>query len=117
MHPTSAEQALLAWYVAIGADEAIESEPRDRLLAPPPKPAALRPAALAAPAVRVAPAAPATPPPDAAGAEGVAQARQAAQGASSLAELEAAVRAFTGCALKAMASRTVFADGNPAADL
>ena len=37
MSPSSAEQALLAWYVAIGADEAIEPMPHDRLAAPPPK--------------------------------------------------------------------------------
>jgi DNA polymerase len=114
MLPSSAASALLAWYVAIGADEAIEPEPRDRLVQPPPKPAPPRPAAAA---IRVAPATPALPPPDAAGAEGVAQARAAAAGATSLAELEAAVRAFTGCGLKATAARTVFADGNPAADL
>src|SRR5438874_968712 len=52
-----------------------------------------------------------------AGAAGVEQAREAAAAAATLPELEAAVRAFTGCALKATAARTVFADGNPAADL
>ena len=113
MQPSSAEHGLLAWYVAIGADEAIEAAPRDRLAQPPPKPPPPRPAA--APAVRTMQAAP--PPADAAGAEGVAQARAAAQGAATLAELEAAVRAFTGCGLKATAARTVFADGNPKADL
>jgi uracil-DNA glycosylase family 4 len=113
MLPSSAEHGLLAWYVAIGADEAIESEPRDRFAQPAPKPAAPRPAA---PAVRIAPIA-ARPPAGSAGAEGVAQAREAAQAAATLAELEAAVQAFTGCGLKATAARTVFADGNPAADL
>ena len=114
MLPSSAAPALLAWYVAIGADEAIEPEPRDRLVAPPPKQSAPRPAA---PAIRVAQAAPPPPPPDAAGAEGVARARAAAAAATTLAELEAAVRAFTGCSLKATAQRTVFADGNPQAPL
>ena len=32
-------------------------------------------------------------------------------------ELEAAVRSFTGCALKATATNTVFADGNPQAEI
>ena len=40
-----------------------------------------------------------------------------ANGASTLAELEAFVRAFEGCALKKTASKTVFADGNPASGL
>jgi uracil-DNA glycosylase family 4 len=112
MLPSSAEHGLLAWYVAIGADEAIEPEPRDRLVQPPPKPP---PPPVAAPAIRMNPvAAPAAEP---AGAAGVAQARAAAEAATTLAELEAAVRAFTGCGLKATAARTVFADGNPAADL
>jgi hypothetical protein len=38
MLSSPAEQALLAWYVAIGADEAIEPMPHDRLAEPPPKP-------------------------------------------------------------------------------
>jgi uracil-DNA glycosylase family 4 len=120
MLPPSAEQALLAWYVAIGADEAIEPAPRDRLAEPPPKPAlaptqpraAPRPAAASVQAQAVR-----TPAIEAVGAEGVALARAAAAAATTLAELEAAVRSFTGCALKSTASRTVFADGNPAAAL
>ena len=44
-----------------------------------------------------------------------ATARQLAQKASTLDELEAAVRAFDGCAIKKTASKTVFCDGNPAA--
>ena len=123
MLPSSAEQALLAWYVAIGADEAVEPEARDRLRPPPDRQGrsplrakgAEATAAVAAPAIRMAP--PAAKPADAAGAEAVAAARVAAAAAGSLAELEATVRAFTGCALKATAQRTVFADGNPAADL
>lgn len=62
------------------------------------------------------------PPPDPAGpgvplgaSEAGASARARAREAASLADLEAAVRAFDGCPLKATASSTVFADGNPQA--
>jgi uracil-DNA glycosylase family 4 len=44
-----------------------------------------------------------------------AAARALADRAATLAELEAAVRAFDGCAIKKTASKTVFADGNPQA--
>ena len=40
-----------------------------------------------------------------------------AAAATTLAELEAAVRGFDGCPLKMTASTTVFADGDPAADV
>ena len=46
-----------------------------------------------------------------------ASARSHAAAARTLAELEAALHGFEGCALKATASHTVFADGNPDADL
>ncbi|WP_412767147.1 uracil-DNA glycosylase [Tistrella arctica] len=46
-----------------------------------------------------------------------ASARSHAAAARTLAELEAALHGFEGCALKATASHTVFADGNPEADL
>ena len=41
-------------------------------------------------------------------------AREAARSAASLDELRAMLDKFDGCALKATASRLVFADGNPA---
>jgi len=44
-------------------------------------------------------------------------AREIANSCNSLAELEAAVRAFDGCALKKTATKTVFADGNPQAKI
>jgi len=97
---------LLRWYVAMGADEAIAERPIDRLApaaaarAQPPAPATLRPAIAAA-----------TPGSAATGA------RQLAAAATSLAELEAAVRAFDGCALKRTATNTVFADGASGAAL
>ena len=101
--------ALLGWYVAMGADEAIALEPRDRtapeaaeprrplVVSPAPQPAAPQPAPLVAPAAAAA------------------SARELAERAQTLAELEAAVRAFEGCTLKRPATNTVFADGNPAA--
>ncbi|HEX7970024.1 MAG TPA: uracil-DNA glycosylase [Stellaceae bacterium] len=104
---------LLRWYIAMGADEAIADAPVDRLApaqtqpkpaAPPPPlmPSAQR-AAAAAPPSREAP--------------GAAGAHRLAAGATTLAELEAAVRAFEGCALKRTATNTVFADGVPDAPL
>jgi uracil-DNA glycosylase family 4 len=96
---------LLRWYVAMGADEAIADQPIDRLAlpaaaaAPAPAPTMQRPATAAIPA------------PAAAGA------RQLAAAASNLAELETAIRAFDGCALKLTATNTVFADGASGAEL
>ncbi|HXZ03025.1 MAG TPA: uracil-DNA glycosylase [Stellaceae bacterium] len=95
--------ALLRWYVAMGADEAIDAEPVDRLAPPTPSlPAPPPPRAAAAAAVLA-------PPPDSAGA--------AAAAAADLAALEGAVRSFTGCALKRTATNTVFADGVAGAEL
>lgn len=45
----------------------------------------------------------------------MAAARELADKATTLAELEAAVRGFNGCAIKKTASKTVFCDGNPKA--
>lgn len=45
------------------------------------------------------------------------EAEEIARGCNSLAELEAAVRAFNGCALKQTAMNTVFSDGDPASPL
>jgi len=107
---------LLRWYVAMGADEAIGAEPVDRL-APPAAPStpAIAPAptptaalSRAAPAVATSPEAPAA---------ATAGARSLAAAAKTLAELEATVRDFTGCALKRTATNTVFADGVAGAEL
>lgn len=46
-----------------------------------------------------------------------ASAREIANACTTIAELEAAVRAFDGCSLKKTATKTVFADGNPAASV
>lgn len=104
--------SLLDWYIAMGADEAIDVEPHDGTAAPapaePPLPRAITPVATASPPQPT----PLVPPGAAA-----ASARELAERAQSLAELEATVRAFDGCALKHTATKTVFADGNPAASL
>lgn len=131
----------LRWHVDIGCDEAIGEEPLDwsaltaRPLvaraptaaptAAPAFPGTTRPAASRA-------ASPAARPPargfvgaDTApdpfqplgASEAGASARERAKEARSLEELEAALRAFDGCPLKATAMNTVFADGNPQADV
>jgi uracil-DNA glycosylase len=95
---------LLRWYVAMGADEAIGEVAPNRL----------------APAAPMRPLAPAPPPAPIAVATPVgfaAGARQLAAAAASLAELEAAVRAFEGCVLKRSATNTVFAEGVPTAEI
>ncbi|MBV8537709.1 MAG: uracil-DNA glycosylase [Alphaproteobacteria bacterium] len=99
----------------MGADEAIGETPVDRF--------AVRPATVAAPVAASAPAAEirrpqtAAPPPAAnvAMTAAVASARALAAAATTVAELEAAVAGFDGCALKATATRLAFADGNPKA--
>ncbi|KAA0682038.1 uracil-DNA glycosylase [Azospirillum brasilense] len=129
--------AALRWHVDIGCDEAIGDEPLDwALLAARPAvarapagasalpPAAARPAP--APASRSAfggPSgasmfgAPVTADLPLGASEAGASARARAAEARSLEELETALRAFDGCPLKATAMNTVFADGNPAADI
>ena len=113
-----AAAALLRWYVDQGLDEAIGEEAIDRFALPPPA-AAASVAPLAAPAATPSaptPIRPATPPPQRApipleSPQLVEDAREAARKATNVAELEAAVRAFEGCALKRTAKNTVFADG------
>jgi uracil-DNA glycosylase len=109
-------ESLLRWYVEQGIDEAIGEDAIDRFAAPAPQPTPL-------PVQQRTPAAP-TPirpaPPAAAPPRGpvpiespqlVEDARALAQRCNSVEELEAAVRAFEGCALKRTAKNTVFADG------
>jgi uracil-DNA glycosylase len=117
--------ALLDWYVAMGIDEAIGEIPHDSFAPPPPRPAAV--AAAPNPAPRPTPSL--TPPPLGAPAlvrppianpivpasNEIAGARKLAEAATTLAELEAAVSSFEGCALRKTATHTVFADGTPQA--
>ena len=95
---------LLGWYLAMGVDEAIGDAPQDRLAPSPPPRVEPKAIASALPAVSVAAASNST---------GAASARRLAEDATTLAELEAAVAAFDGCALRRTATHTVFADGTP----
>jgi len=107
--------ALLRWYVDQGLDETIGEEAIDRLA-----PVPLAAVAAAAPPARAptplrAPVAPPRAPVPLESPQLVEDARALAERCTSLAELEAAVRAFEGCALKRTAKNTVFADGTPGA--
>jgi len=117
MNPDRAElREILAFYVESGVDIALDEAPVDRLSAeerpaapPDARPAPRPPAAPPAPALMAAPA----PSPDSAAQSAAALARAA----QSLEALRAQMEAFEGCALKATASRLVFADGNANARL
>ncbi len=126
MNPSIASEdlaALLKWYVDQGIDETIGEEAIDRFAAPPPRPQvtslpvqAVETTALAPTPIRATSPAPATAtvlrgPVPIESPQLVEDARVLARRCSSVAELEAAVRAFEGCALKRTAKNTVFADG------
>ncbi|MBS0244989.1 MAG: uracil-DNA glycosylase [Proteobacteria bacterium] len=115
MSPDLSPRDLLAFYLDAGVDALVGEEPVDRFAAveaPPaaPRTAAQRPAPVA-PARPAAAAAPTVIAPD----EAAMAARAAAKSAATLDELRAILEGFDGCALKATATRTVFADGNPQA--
>jgi uracil-DNA glycosylase family 4 len=107
--------ALLRWYVDQGLDEAIDEEAVNRFSTP--QPAYTPPAAqpVRAPTPLRAPPTPPRGPVPLESPQLVEDARALAERCSSLAELEAAVRSFEGCALKRTAKNTVFADGTPGA--
>jgi uracil-DNA glycosylase family 4 len=119
--PAPSVSQLLAFYLEAGVDCALSEEPVDRLAEPDAPSAFKTPASSAvSPArpIRTAPSgfiAPTTelssPAPDAA----IASAREAARSAASLEILRDLLEKFDGCALKATATRLVFADGNPKA--
>ena len=110
--------ALLKWYVDQGLDETIGEEAIDHFAMPPP---AATPAAPPARASAPTPLRPTALPPQVRAPvplespQLVEDARALAERCNSLEELEAAVRAFEGCALKRTAKNTVFADGTPGA--
>lgn len=114
-----AAAALLRWYVDQGLDEAIGETAVDRFALPPPAGATASVAPATAPAAAPSaptPIRPAAPLPQRApipleSPQLVEDAREVARKATSVAELETAVRAFEGCALKRTAKNTVFADG------
>jgi DNA polymerase len=111
-------ESLLRWYVDQGIDETIGEEAIDRFAAPAPQPQTsplpVRQQAPPAPSP-IRPAAPApTPlrgPVPIESPQLVEDARALARRCDNVADLEAAVRAFEGCALKRTAKNTVFADG------
>jgi DNA polymerase len=113
--------ALLRWYRDMGVDLAVDPEPHDRLApairAPAPR-AAARTATSPVPREAGIPV-PSGKPIDAArGAQAMERtARECAAAAASLDALREALARFDGCGLKATATRLVFGDGNPAADV
>ena len=112
----TADLTTLRWLIDMGADEAIGESPVDRFAVPRAQ-ASAPPAEIRRAPPSPAPAAPAPPasPANVAMTAAVASARTLAAAASTVAELEAAVGGFDGCALKATATRLVFGDGNPKA--
>ncbi len=125
-----AARLLLEWQVAFGADEALSDEPVDRLtprqdtksIASPSKerPVAERPgeggaATFEAPSPRPSPRLRGEGDVDTGAAEQTARALAAA--ATNLEELKAAIQNFMGGTLREGATNTVFAGGNPDADL
>jgi DNA polymerase len=111
-------RTLLAWQVAVGADEAIGETPIDRTRVPEPPPrAAGRETVPERPPPRAEMPAPSAPTPPRVAIAGAADTRALAASCQTLEALEAAIRGFDGCALKATATNTVFADGNPQAPL
>ena len=130
MMPTqdNSPRALLDFYLEAGVDALVGEDPTDHFAqadAPPPEarpaspgagralPGGASPGATPPRVLRQSPAlAPNAPQaPD----EAALAARQAAASAETLDALREAMEKFDGCALKATASRLVFADGNPAA--
>lgn len=119
--------ALLQFYVALGLDEATEAAPIDRrrldapvFAAPALAPEAheIRASSRVSTPREPAPATPSRAAPRAFDPQqAVEAAEQASAACDDLAALEAAVRAFDGCALKATAMNTVFADGSPDAEV
>ena len=121
MMPDKRASDLLDFYREAGVDALLGEEPIDRFAAPATQPPARAPQAVSLPPDletkgRAAPPMASTlapPAPD----EAAMAAREAAKSAKSLDELHAILERFDGCALKATATRLVFADGNPQAKL
>ena len=113
--------ALLRWYADMGVDTAIGDHPVDRFAES--ALATSAPKQQSVPFSRAAPPEPATPPPAPRAATPapsllttapdavVLEAREQARSAQTLEELRAILDRFDGCALKATATRLVFADG------
>lgn len=106
-----AYRSLAAWWAEMG----LESDPLPRKQAAPSARAVPKPQKREAPRPATAAAAQAAGFGDSPASE--ADARKTAGAASTLDELKAAIEGFEGCALKRTARNTVFARGNPDADL
>jgi uracil-DNA glycosylase len=109
----------LRWYAEMGVDIAVDDAPHDRFAesragvsaqaeerSPPARPATIEVSrrAIAGPAAAVP-------------AEAIAAARHQAAAAQDLADLREKLSRFEGCGLKATATRLVFGDGYPSADI
>jgi uracil-DNA glycosylase len=109
--------ATLAWLVDAGADEALRDEAVNRFASQPPErasavipaPGSMREPVRTEPARRAAEVRTQAPASD----DAIGTATDIAARCRTLPELKAALEAFDGCALKAFATHTVFADGNP----
>lgn len=111
-----AARAVLRWYAEMSVDEAVAASPADLYSWSVQDPKA----APRIDAVRSAPAdieIKSAPPEAVSTDEAIRLAETAAAACDSFEALEAAVKAFEGCPLKAGAKNTVFADGVPGADL
>ncbi len=132
MTPAADLLAWLDWYRAMGATDLLGGRPVDRCAAGAPAagadqrpeiwspaPTASTPASPPTPTPATPPAARVRPAPRLLPSAGsiAASARETAAACSSLAELEAALRTFDGCALKETALNLCVADGNPQAEL
>ncbi len=111
----------LRWHVEMGVDELIDEGPND-CYAMTSKPAETASTASPAASAPVSPEAAQASPRHASGptlapAEGARDAIAVADGAQSVEDLRARLEGFEGCALKFTATNTVFADGQPGADL
>lgn len=113
--------ALLHWYADMGVDEAVGAAPSDFFAWKPAPPA--RPQPGGTEGAHRGGLRPATPVFTATGGEtlsadeAIEEARRAAAACKNFEALDAAVKAFEGCPLKAGAKNTVFTDGMPGADL
>ena len=118
MTPTRSENvdpaALLAWYVEMGVDVAVQETPVDRFApATPARPRPTTPPAFIERPERVGTIQPAAAVP--ASDEIAGAAREIAKSSNTLDELRAALERFDGCNLKLTATQLVFADGSPEA--
>ncbi len=112
---------VLRWHVEMGVDELIDDGPND-CYAMTSKLAETASTASPADSAPVSPEAAQASPRQASGptlapAEGARDAIAVADGAQSIEDLRARLEGFEGCALKFTATNTVFADGQPGADL